>query len=134
VVRAEDQIHGTLVAIKIGHYRDDEYGDSEHEQRIMTMLETTPGLHTEYVSLSKSDTYAYALWRYFAHLLGTTEHRRHPCLILPLYGKTLGAVLRNNSLRPLPLRHIREIAFQIIRGVNGNILRLPMLRAALIWA
>jgi hypothetical protein len=38
---------------------------------------------------------------------------------------TLGDVLRNGSLRPLPLRHVREISLQIIRGVQGKVAFSP---------
>ena len=49
VVRAEDKVRGTPVAIKLGHVPGDEFGDSHHEQRIMMMLATTPNLSTQCV-------------------------------------------------------------------------------------
>jgi len=86
--------------------------------------------HTLYTGAAYVDV----LCSYFSLLLGATEHHRHRCLILPLYSMTLGDVLHNNSLRPLPLRHIREIAFQIIRGVSGNMPYFSIPTAVLIRA
>jgi hypothetical protein len=55
--------------------------------------------------------------------MGSFTFAGRRCLIFPRYEKSLGTVLRDDSIIPLPRRHVREMARQIIQGMAGKSIR-----------
>jgi serine/threonine protein kinase len=107
VVCADDQLNGTIVAIKIRIYYDPTCNNTEPAHRvqvpiILLLLWLTLNVH-----------------RYLIQLLGSVYHHSHNCLMLPLYGMTLGNVLQMQSLRCLPLLQVYEIRLQLVRGIGS---------------
>ncbi|KAI9062912.1 kinase-like protein [Trametes sanguinea] len=103
VVRAQDNITGTAVAIKVLH-RDDRLPIDLHvEERMYEKLLAGCNPH---ISL-------------FAQVLGSGDHEGFHCIIFELCQCTLYDVLQDYSgLMPLPTRHIVEIAYQLVRAIE----------------
>lgn len=59
----------------------------------------------------------------FAQVLGGGIHRGHRCVIFELCQTTLYDVLREYSgLTPLPMLHVIEIAFQVLKAVECTLI------------
>ncbi|KAI0324868.1 kinase-like protein, partial [Cubamyces sp. BRFM 1775] len=103
VVRAEDQITGTAVAVKILHRDEDLHGDVELEERVYKKL--VAGCNPS-ISL-------------FARVLGSGSHRGFHCIVFELCHGTLYDVMQGYSaLLPLPARHLVEIGYQLVKAVE----------------
>ncbi|KAI0661151.1 kinase-like domain-containing protein [Cubamyces menziesii] len=103
VVRAEDKITGTAVAIKLLHRDEDLAPHALVEQRMYEKL--LAGCNPRV--------------RLFAQVLGGGMYDGFHCIVFELCSCTLFDVLQGYSgLVPLPARHIVEIAYQLISGVE----------------
>ncbi|KAI0348960.1 kinase-like protein [Trametes cingulata] len=105
VVQAEDKITGTLVAVKIFHKEEDTSLaiDTKQEERMWLRVQ---GGCSPYSEL-------------FAAVLDTGEFRGHHCVVFELCHGTMHDVFEGYmGLAPLPTRHVIEIAYQLIRGVE----------------
>ncbi|KAI9065713.1 kinase-like protein [Trametes sanguinea] len=103
VVRAEDTITGTAVAIKVLHRDDDLNIDVRTEERMYQKL----------LSGCSPDI------GLFAQVLGSGQHEGFHCIIFELCQCTLYDVVQGYSgLMPLPARHIVEMAYQLIKGIQ----------------
>ncbi|KAH9858157.1 kinase-like domain-containing protein [Lenzites betulinus] len=103
VVRAEDVLTGGVVAVKVLHRVRGLHRHLEHEAR---MYETLLLGCSPRISL-------------FAEVLGFGDHCGFQCIVFEFCEITLYDVLQEQSgLVPLPARHVREIAYQVLLGVE----------------
>ncbi|EIW53406.1 kinase-like protein [Trametes versicolor FP-101664 SS1] len=103
VVRAEDEVTGTAVAIKVFHRDDEMQADVKNEERMYEKVLAGCNAHVDL----------------FAQVLGSGMHLGFHCVVFELCQATLFDVLQGYSgLAPLPMRHIIEIAYQIIKAIG----------------
>ncbi|OSD06155.1 kinase-like protein [Trametes coccinea BRFM310] len=103
VVRAEDNVTGTIVAIKVLHRDDDLHTDDGGEERMYEKILLGCNPH---VTL-------------FAQVFGSGNHNGFHCIVFELCHCTLYDVIQGYSgLMPLPATHIVEIAYQLVKGVQ----------------
>ncbi|KAI9056618.1 kinase-like protein [Trametes sanguinea] len=103
VVRAQDNVTGTAVAIKVLHGGVRHPTDVDVEERMYEKLLAGCNPH---ISL-------------FAQVLGSGDHDGFHCIIFELCQCTLFDVLQDYSgLMPLPARHVLEIAYQLVKAVE----------------
>ncbi|KAH9848700.1 kinase-like protein [Lenzites betulinus] len=101
VVRAEDQITGTLVAIKVFHRNSNI--DAKHEGRMYKKIIAGCNPH---ISL-------------FAQVVCSGTHEGFHCVVFELCHTTLYDALQPFAgLVPLPMRHVAEIAYQLVCAVE----------------
>ncbi|KAH9855860.1 kinase-like protein [Lenzites betulinus] len=102
VVKAEDNVTGTVVAIKLLHRDEERQQDTALEQ--LTYRRLVEGCDPR-VNL-------------FAEVLGSGNHDGFHCIVFELCHGTLLDILRGFSgLAPLPGRHIMEMAYQMLSGI-----------------
>lgn len=76
-------------------------------------------------------SYADALSSLFAQVLGSGMHLGFHCVVFELCQATLFDVLQGYSgLAPLPMRHIIEIAYQIIKAIGRTFIARVLLSYA----
>ncbi|KAH9854463.1 kinase-like protein [Lenzites betulinus] len=103
VVRAEDVLTGQHVAVKVLHRVRGLHRDVHNEAR---MYETLVEGCSPRISL-------------FAEVLGVGTHCGFPCTVFELCQATLFDIIKIDSqFLPLPSRHVCEIGYQIILGVE----------------
>ncbi|EIW63235.1 kinase-like protein [Trametes versicolor FP-101664 SS1] len=103
VVLAENQITGSVVAIKVFHRDPDRGADWDNEVLIYGKLVAGCSPHVDL----------------FVRVLGSGVHAGFRCIAFELCQATLFEVLQGFSgLIPLPMRHIVEIGYQIVQAVG----------------
>ncbi|KAI9058552.1 kinase-like protein, partial [Trametes sanguinea] len=103
VVQARDRLTGEVVAIKVLHKMEGLHQDALHEQRV---YETLVAGCSPRISL-------------FAQVLQSGTFKGFPCTVFDFCEATLFELLvSGEGMMPLPPFHLREIALQIIQGVE----------------
>ncbi|KAI9062000.1 kinase-like protein [Trametes sanguinea] len=103
VVRAEDNVTGTLVAIKLLHVCEDRNPDPLVEERMYEKLLSGCNPHIDL----------------FAAVLGSGDHQGFHCIVFELCQGTLFDIIRGDiNVLPLPARHLIEIAYQLVKAVE----------------
>ncbi|KAI0716609.1 kinase-like protein [Earliella scabrosa] len=102
VAQAEDVMTNTVVAVKVLHKSDVLHADINVEERIYTQL---------ILGCSPSV-------RLFAEVVSSGEIDGQHCVIFECCQLTLWhLVFGSRRLLPLPMRHLKEMAYQLIQGV-----------------
>ncbi|KAI0352249.1 kinase-like protein [Trametes cingulata] len=105
VVKAEDNITQTAVAIKFLHNLGSSGGDTSRKNEADMYYKVLAGCDP-HIDL-------------FAAVLATSVHRGFHCIVFELCQCTLQDVLQTYSgLLPLPARHLREMAYQLVKAVQ----------------
>ncbi|KAI9057435.1 kinase-like protein [Trametes sanguinea] len=103
VVQAQDVLTGTLVAVKMLHNIIGLHQDIHREERV---YESLAGGCNPRISL-------------FAQVLHSGTHQGFHCTVFEYCDATLFDLIEaGGELMPLPVYHVREMALQIIRGVQ----------------
>ncbi|KAI0359348.1 kinase-like protein [Trametes cingulata] len=103
VVRAQDTVTGTTVAIKLLHKEDLLHGDMRVEEKVYALILSGCQPH---VGL-------------FAAVIDSGSYRGFHCVVFDLCDCTLDDVVKAHlGIVPLPSRHLMEIAYQLVKGVE----------------
>ncbi|KAI0740116.1 kinase-like domain-containing protein [Earliella scabrosa] len=105
VIRAQDRVTGTFVAVKILHHVDDD-SQSDQQAREMRMYQKLLAGCDPRIEL-------------FAAVLGAGMHKGFSFVVFELLDVTLYDVIRGFcGLTPLPGRQLVEIVYQMVQGVE----------------
>lgn len=119
VVLAKDKATNAEVAIKLLHKDEDLQDDMEVEERLYRKLLAGCNRRVEYVLILLSSRLSDILYRYFARVIASGEHRGFHCVIFErCYSTLLDVVSGYCGLTPLPAVHVMEISYQLVQAVG----------------